>query len=101
MKTFLLAGAAALLLSGCVYDDGYYAHDDFGHGYYGPAGYIGIDYDGYYDGYYGPFDSGYWGPSGYFYYRHGGRYYRDGGHHFRHGPGHGYYHMRDGGRTYR
>jgi hypothetical protein len=40
-------------------------------GYYGGGVAYGggYPYDGYYDGYYGPIDTGYWGNDGYFYYR--------------------------------
>ena len=49
------------------------------------APYVGYPYDGYYDGFYGPYLSGYWGADGFFYYGDGhGRYHRDDGHHFSH-----------------
>ena len=55
-------------------------------GYYGPdAPYADVDYDGYYDGAYGPFNGGYWGPNDRFYYWNAahGHYHADSGGHFR------------------
>jgi hypothetical protein len=78
MKLAILALTAALaaapILSGCT--EGYA---------YGPSGpYADVDYDGFYDDYYGPFNGGYWGPGDAFYYSdQGGHFHRDVGHHFR------------------
>ncbi|HEY5290170.1 MAG TPA: hypothetical protein VIJ59_09065 [Caulobacteraceae bacterium] len=65
-RHMLTASAAVVLLAGCA---------DYGHGpgYVG-VGYIGgpvadVDYDGYYDGSYGPIYDGYWGDNGAFFYR--------------------------------
>src|SRR5437763_15413284 len=87
MRTSLLIAAAVagtLVLSACASDEGYY---------YGPStAYAGVDYGGWYDGYYGPFVGGYWGPGGYFYYqdRSTGRYRRDDARHFRRERAEGY-----------
>jgi hypothetical protein len=53
--------------------------------YYGPAGvYADVDYNGFYDGYYGPFNGGYWSDGGFYYWDAGRRNYRfDHGGHFR------------------
>ena len=53
--------------------------------YYGPpAPYANVDYDAYYDGFYGPFVGGYWGPGDQFYYwdQGHGHYHRDAAGHF-------------------
>jgi hypothetical protein len=114
MKQLLLAGLAAggvLALGACsdYYGDdyGYYGSD---YGYYPSAYYHGgmaaVDYDGYYDDYYGPFYDDYWGNDGFFYYSvsPGGRFVRDQGHHFRRGMAAGFHavhgHPRDMGRRY-
>jgi hypothetical protein len=76
-RLIALAGvlAAAAGLSACAYDEAYYGP---------PAVYADMDYEAWYDGFYGPFHGGFWGPGGRFYYwdqahRH---YHRDAGHHF-------------------
>ncbi len=83
MKKILLAGAAMLLLSGCAY--GPRDHDRYAGG--GVA--VGVDYyDGYYDGFYGPYNDGYWGNDGFYYYSDNNRaWHRDDSHHFRHDNG--------------
>jgi hypothetical protein len=65
---------AAIPLAGCAtdgygygYGNGYYG-GDYGDRYAYSDGYYGSPYDVWYDGYYGPIDSGYWGGDGYFYY---------------------------------
>lgn len=66
------AAAVALLLVGCASrGDGFRTAD--------------VDYDGYYDNYYGPISDGYWGSNGMFYYQagEGHAYHRDGAHHVR------------------
>jgi hypothetical protein len=66
---------AASLVGGCI---------SFGgggdHTHYVAAG---VDYNGYYDDYYGPIADGYWGPDGVFVYAtsRGGPYRRDDDHH--------------------
>ena len=101
MKTFaplMYAAAAAALLAGCAYDEGY------GHrGYYSGASY---GYDSYYDNYYGPLYDGYWGGDGAFYYRgaEGRPYQRDTGDHFRRDQHQGYNRVQGqtrGGGAYR
>jgi hypothetical protein len=74
----ITAALSASLLSGCAYDRG------------APGGRatigVGIadNYDGYYDGYYGPFNDGYWGDDGYFWYPDANRgWHRDENQHFR------------------
>jgi hypothetical protein len=86
---------AAALLAGCA--GTYYGGHD-----YGPV--AAVSYDGYYDGFYGPFDDGYWGEDGAFYYRDGNHHYqRDDAGHFKHEaaeglkPVHGHPHGGHGG----
>ena len=59
----------APLFAGCA---------DYSVGYYGPGPVADIEYDGYYDGYYGQIYDGYWGDNGVFFYRtgEGGRWSR-------------------------
>jgi hypothetical protein len=74
LGSILGAAAALVLVAGC-------ADDYYGPGYgYGPV----VEYDGYYDGYYGPVYDGYW-RGGYFWYRsgEGGRWQRGDSAHFR------------------
>jgi hypothetical protein len=85
MKAFVkiaLAAAAALSMTACA--DGYRYH---------PAGYAAGDYvDGYYDDFYGPFDTGYWGSDDVFMYRGADhQFHRDDAGHFRHAGGDGYH----------
>jgi hypothetical protein len=79
-KLAALLGAAAIaaLLSACASDDGRHHHHAYVVG--------GIDYDGFYDDYYGPIQDGYWGTDNYFYYQDGPGhpYRRDEGGHVRH-----------------
>jgi hypothetical protein len=78
IKLPLLIGlAAGALLGGCAVDEGYHHHH--------PYVAAGIDYDGYYDGFYGPIVDGYWGDDQAFYYRDGAGhpFRRDGGGHVR------------------
>ena len=88
MKSKILmlgAALAAVLVSGCAYD-GHRNRVAVGVGVGGPD-----YYDGYYDGFYGPFDDGYWGNDGFFYYSDSGHnWHRDDGHHFRHESGKGW-----------
>jgi hypothetical protein len=76
--------AAAAMLGGCAVDDGYHHHHPYMAG--------GIDYDGYYDGFYGPISDGYWGDDQAFYYTDapGHPYRRDGGGHVRRVGGAGF-----------
>jgi hypothetical protein len=67
----LIAGAAAGMLAACADYDTDYGPDYYSADYYGaPSAYYGadVDFDGYYDGYYGPVYDGYWN-TGAFYYR--------------------------------
>lgn len=89
MKSKILmlgAALAAVLVSGCAYDD---------HRGRVAVGVGGPDYyDGYYDGFYGPFGDGYWGNDGFFYYSDAGNnWHRDDGHHFHHESGTGWNHV--------
>jgi len=70
------AAAVALLLAGCA-DMGGYGHRNYAA--------MSIDYDGYYDNYYGPINDGYWGSDGVFWYSNarGHGYQRDDAHHVR------------------
>src|SRR6185437_13210394 len=81
MRKILIALAALTLLAGCE------TRQRVGVGVV--AG--GPDYyDGYYDGFYGPFYDGYWGTDGAFWYSDGGHnWHRDDGHHFGHAAGGG------------
>jgi hypothetical protein len=94
MKPILAVLSAAILLSACAEN----ALDE------PPSAYADVDYDGWYDGFYGPFVGGFWGPHDRFYYDDGGRHFHpDRGGHFRHsgGPGlqaiHGHAPMHMGG----
>jgi hypothetical protein len=74
-KLKMILGISLLLaLAGCVSADG------------------AINYDGYYDGYYGPMYDGYWGDDNFFYHSGGlGQpFVRDEGSHFRHEAGAGF-----------
>ena len=75
---------AALLMAGCAYEGGYHHHDEI---------VAGVDYDGYYDDYYGAFNDGYWGPDDYFYFSDGPGhpFRRDEAHHFRHDAADGFH----------
>ena len=81
----IVIGAAGVLglTAACEYD-----HRGYGYG----GGDVAVGYDGYYDGFYGPFNDGYWGRDGGFYYRdgEGHPYHRDTGGHFRHEAGAGF-----------
>jgi len=88
---YILGATAALaLVAGCA--DGYYGSGpgaDFA--YYGPD----TEFDGYYDGYYGPVYEGYWGNGGAFYYRNnaGGRWRQADAAHVRRDPAPGFNHI--------
>lgn len=61
---------------------------------YGPGHGGGMVYDGYYDGFYGPFVDGYWGGDGaFYYYDNGGARHRDEGGHFRRDNAAGFSHI--------
>jgi hypothetical protein len=67
----LLVGAAAMVMAGCE-DYGYYGPGPGPYGYgpgpaYGPGPYADVEYDGWYDGYYGPIYDGYWQNDVFFY----------------------------------
>ena len=54
--------------------------------------------DGYYDGFYGPFDDGYWGNDGFFWYTDRSHaWHRDDGGHFHHDAGRGWNHVHGSG----
>jgi hypothetical protein len=76
-----LCAGAAMMLSACADDSGLYRPHYRG----------AVDYDAYYDGFYGPFNDGYWAPGGVYYYRNGPRgfYHPDQGMHFHHEGGAG------------
>jgi hypothetical protein len=82
IKPLVGSALAALLLAGCAYEGGYH------HGYAS----MDVDYDGYYDGAYGPINDGYWGQDGVFYYSDGPGhpFRRDDAHHVRRDPTSGY-----------
>ena len=82
IKTLISLGAAGLLAS-CAYGGGY--HHDYAAD--------GVDYDGYYDDFYGSVGDGYWGPDDYFYYSDapGHPFRRDDAHHFRHDAASGFH----------
>ncbi len=81
MRSTLVALSAAILLSACAES----ALDE------PPAAYADVDYDGWYDGFYGPFQGGFWGPHDRFYYDDGQHHFHpDRGAHFRHSAGGGF-----------
>jgi hypothetical protein len=69
-RQILTASAAVMLVAGCA---SYGMGGGYGYGY-GPT--ADVEYDGYYDGAYGPIYDGYWGDNGVFFYRNSanGRY---------------------------
>jgi hypothetical protein len=79
---------SAVLLSGCAYDRGPRDRVAVGVG-------VSDDYDGYYDGFYGPFNDGYWGTDGNFWYDSDGHnnWRRDDGHHFQRTARNGFNHV--------
>ena len=80
MRPALAALSAAILLSACAE----HALDG------PPPAYADVDYDGWYDGYYGPFNGGFWGPHNRFYYDDGHNHFQpDRGGHFSHTAGAG------------
>jgi hypothetical protein len=85
MRTILTIGAAALILCACVGP----RHETVAAGV--SAG--GPVYDGWYDGYYGPYTDGYWGDDGFFYYSSGGTFVRDNDRHFRRDTAPGFAHV--------
>ena len=86
MKTILTVGAAALILCGCMGPGPRHEEVAVSVGA-GPA------YDGWYDGYYGPYTDGYWSDDGFFYYSSGGGFVRDNDHHFRRDTAPGFNHV--------
>jgi len=97
-KTIIaLAGsafAASLMLMGCE-DMGYHHHDGLEVGVGVDVDPGSVDYDGYYDDYYGPVADGYWGTDGAFYYTDaiGHPYRRGDAAHFRHDAAEGFHAM--------
>jgi len=85
MRTILTVGTAALMLSACMGP----RHETVAVGVSvgGPA------FDGWYDGYYGPYTDGYWSDDGFFYYSSGGGYVRDNDRHFRRDTAPGFTHV--------
>jgi hypothetical protein len=87
MRHLLTASAAVVLVAGCA---------DYGMGYgYGPGPVADVEYDGYYDGAYGPIYDGYWGDNGAFFYRNSasGRYRRADAAHVRRDAAPGFNHV--------
>lgn len=86
LSRVLIVMAAAALFAGCA---------DYGVAYYGPGPVADVEYDSYYDGYYGPIYDGYWGDNGVFFYRssEGGRWSRGDPTHFRHDSAPGFNHI--------
>jgi hypothetical protein len=81
IATIILAAGAALLMAACA--DTYGPRASFGQNDY---------VDGFYDDFYGPFDTGYWGPDGAFMYRGRDRnFHHDDGGHFRHDMAQGFH----------
>jgi len=80
----LIGAAAVLLLSACADGPGY-SHRDHAS--------LTLNYDGYYDDFYGPINDGYWGPGGVFYFSDapGHPYRRDDGHHVRRDAANGFH----------
>ncbi|HEY1880195.1 MAG TPA: hypothetical protein VGG68_09705 [Caulobacteraceae bacterium] len=95
LSRLLIVSAAAAMFAGCT------AH--LGPGYAGVV--VGpvadVDYDAYYDGYYGPIYDGYWGDDGVFIYRtnEGGHWMRGDTTHFRHDTATGFNHIRGTARA--
>jgi hypothetical protein len=89
MRKFILPLAALILLAGCETRE----HLGVGVAPGGPE-----YYDGYYDGFYGPFNDGYWGDDGFFWYSGGDRaWHRDENHHFQRMAGNGFNHVHGSG----
>jgi hypothetical protein len=86
LSKVLIVSVAAALFAGCA---------DYSVGYYGPGPVADIEYDGYYDGYYGQIYDGYWGDNGVFFYRtgEGGRWSRGDTTHFRRDAAPGFNHI--------
>ena len=95
IRQLMFAGAAVVVLAGCA---------DYGVGYYGGGGYYGpvadVDYDGYYDGFYGPVYEGYWN-NNVFFYRNGDndRWRRGDATHFRREAAPGFNHIQGHARA--
>jgi len=87
MRYRLPVFAVVVALTACATDEAYYGP---------PVPYANVDYDAYYDGYYGPFNGGYWGPGNNFYYWDQGHqhYHHDNGGHFRRNGGPGFHSIR-------
>jgi len=85
-RQILTASAAVVLLAGCA---------SYGVGYYGAGPVADVEYDGYYDGAYGPIYDGYWGDNGAFFYRGSanGHYRRADATHFRRDAAPGFNHV--------
>jgi hypothetical protein len=84
LRSIAIALGAASLLSACAhtYMDG------------PPLAYADVDYDGWYDGFYGPFNGGFWGANDRFFFDDGAHHFRpDMGGHFRHQDGGGFQHI--------
>jgi hypothetical protein len=84
IRQVLVAGAAVMMMAGCA---------DYGVGYYGPGPVAAVDYDGYYDGYYGPIYDGYWNGGSFYYRTRAGGHWRKGGNHFRRTESAGFNHI--------
>jgi hypothetical protein len=87
LATIICAASLTALTAACAGQGTSLAYADGG----GP-------YDGFYDGYYGPFNDGYWGGDGFFYNSDGfGGFLPDRGNHFRHTGGSGFHGIHTGG----
>lgn len=88
MKSIAIALSAAGLLSACAST---YAGGPF-------PRYATFDSDGWYDGFYGPYQGGFWGPDSQFYYDDGQHnFHPDLAGHFRHQDGGGFQHIQGQG----
>jgi hypothetical protein len=90
--------AACVLLAGCA--PAYYGPGPGPGPYaYGPYPEEAVTFDGFYDGYYGPFNDGYWARDGHYYYAdRNHNFHRDYSGHFRRNAVAGYRHVQSPGR---
>jgi hypothetical protein len=90
LSRILIVSAAAAMFAGCAAHVG---PGGVGVAVVGPV--ADVDYDAYYDGFYGPIYDGYWGDDGMFLYRtgEGGQWRRGDATHFRHDTATGFNHI--------
>ncbi len=82
LASVALVAAAAVSMTACA--------DTYGHRDHYAS--VGVYADGYYDGFYGPIDTGYWGDDGAFMYRGSDQqFHRDDSGHFRKDTAQGYH----------